>query len=633
MSQHRFVAAAGRARGISVALGYPPVCWFVAELYAMPLACSTSGAGCGGFSSDLPFIHVGLSWLGVQRLFFGHFASGLLACQFPLASTSALYAAGPCCAAAGSFPCDFCGIEALFRRFRGPFLGHTHRPKCNACAPHRKVPLGSRFFLLWLGFCNYPVRVWAAPKGWTEGISAVNEFVEHASSLAPEPLDEGGWSLLGDSPIRGSVPRPVEGSVLAASEEAFSNDPGSIGPCTETDPTDEGVVAPPSCEPDTGHHAAPSAAEHCHILAFLAAPGYRLVRVEGDLSLPASISAVESMVRAQAADLLEECGEQIVPVFPQTTPGVAAFVAAPTWFAEERLVVALLDASAIRGNVFAVVLSFPTCVEEIRRVAGFSSVLRHDVFVAGRPAPSHPGADIEATDGALIQLVPPGHTPFWAAPLAFALWHPHYWPSAAPVPRTRDSACALILHKSGKYLFDRFTTDEWANRKGIADLISTPLTYLRMQAANPAEMLPYVYRGSPVRGVIAVIDRDTDRDDEDRPLPYIVFLDSRPLGFDFNFQVSETLFLPNAWLLAYLQQPPPPGWKLVTKGGSRTDDGVSFFPGEVLILAFQRVQHQEEEHPESEEDFSPDPDDAEDGDEAGSDSSTSEVDSSIGVSF
>ncbi|CAE7947248.1 ESS2, partial [Symbiodinium sp. KB8] len=38
----------------------------------------------------------------------------------------------------------------------------------------------------------------------------------------------------------------------------------------------------------------------------------------------------------EAADLLEECGEQIVPVFPQTTPGVAAFVAAPTWFAEER---------------------------------------------------------------------------------------------------------------------------------------------------------------------------------------------------------------------------------------------------------------------------------------------------------
>ena len=398
MSQHRFGAAAGRARGISVALGYPPVCCFVAELYAMPLANSTSGVGCGGFSSDLPFIPVGLSWLGVHRLFFGHFTSGLLACPFPLALTSALYVAGPCCAAVGILPSDFCGTEALFRKFPGPFQGfrqqrtecvrdksvalgcppvllqpaifqdgvslsnvpwflewltgvgaylaaffvtlqlyvllilwrmlvtsvpgrssplalvlcfscarrcqrvvlplgvigvtrkgcHTHRPKRNACVPHRNVPLGSRFFLLWLGFCHYPVGVWAAPKGWSEGISAVNEFVEHAASLAPESLGEGGWSLLGDSPIRGSVPRPAEDSLLAASDEAFSNDPGSVGPCTETAPTDEGVAVPPSCGPDTGHHAAPSAAEHCHILAFLAAPGYRLVRVEGDLSLPAS---------------------------------------------------------------------------------------------------------------------------------------------------------------------------------------------------------------------------------------------------------------------------------------------------------------------------------------------------------
>ena len=383
----------------------------------------------------------------------------------------------------------------------------------------------------------------------SEGISAVNELVDQAALFAPESLDEGGWSLLGDSPMRGDTPRPAEGQEQVDLDEVPPDDAGKHW--------GSGVVTP-SGAPAASSHAAPVVADRCHILAFLAAPGYRLARVEGDLLLPASISDVEDMVRVQAADLLDECGEQIVPVFPQITPGVAAFVAAPTWFAEERLVVALLDASAIRGNVFAVVLSFPTCVEEIRKVAGFSSVPSHDVFVAGQPAPSDSGADIEANDGALIQLVPPGHTPFWAAPLAFALWHPHYWPLDAPVPRTRDVACALILHGSGKYLFDKFTGDEWANRKGIADLISTPLTYLRMQAANPAEMLPYVYRGSPVRGVIAVIDRDTDRDEEDRPLPYIVFLDSRPLGFDFNFTVSETLFLSHEWLLAYLQQPPPP---------------------------------------------------------------------------
>ena len=74
--------------------------------------------------------------------------------------------------------------------------------------------------------------------------------------------------------------------------------------------------------------------------------------------------------------------------------------------------------------------------------------------------------------------------------------------------------------------------------------------------------------------------------------------------------------------MAYLQQPPPQGWKLAIKGGSRTADGVSFFPGEVLILAFQRTQVPGEEQAESEDDFSPDPDDGDEGDEPGSDSST-----------
>ena len=219
--------------------------------------------------------------------------------------------------------------------------------------------------------------------------------------------------------MRGDTPRPAEGQEQVDLDEVPPDDVGSVGATTAVAPADSGVFVPPSGVPAASNHVAPVVADRCHILAVLAAPGYRLARVEGDLLLPASISDVEDMVRIQAADLLDECGEQIVPVFPQITPGVAAFVAAPTWFAEERLVVALLDASAIRGNVFAVVLSFPTCVEEIRKVAGFSSVPRHDVFVAGQPAPSDSGAGIEATDGALIQLVPPGHTPFWAAPLAF----------------------------------------------------------------------------------------------------------------------------------------------------------------------------------------------------------------------
>ena len=146
------------------------------------------------------------------------------------------------------------------------------------------------------------------------------------------------------------------------------------------------------------------------------------------------------------------------------------------------------------------------------------------MYVAGQSSPLREDAVVELPIGALIRLLPPGSKPLWAAPLAFALWHPRYWPSGVVVPRVRESACALILHSSGKYLFDRFCGDDWANQNGIAALVEVPLAEVRMQAANPAEMLPYVYRGSPVRGVIAVVERGPFRDDEGRPKPYIVFL-------------------------------------------------------------------------------------------------------------
>ncbi|CAE7347769.1 unnamed protein product, partial [Symbiodinium microadriaticum] len=341
--------------------------------------------------------------------------------------------------------------------------------------------------------------------------------------------------------------------------------------------------------------------------AFVAAAGYRIASCSVGVAFPSSVESIENQVRTHVADLLEESGDQLAPVYPQVVPGVAAFVSYPPWFSEAGLVTAFLDARAIRGHAFAIVPSFPTSAEEIRRAAGFSSVMAHDIFVSGHPSPLRPGAPVELQAGALIRLLPVGSKPLWAAPLAFALWHPHYWPSGVLVPRTREAACALVLHSSGKYLYDRFCSDDWANQNGIAALVGVSLADVRMQAADPQEMLPYVYRGSPVRGVLAVVERGHGRDAQDRALPYLVFLDSRPLGFDLNFVVCDSTTLTIEWLLQYLQQPPPAGWKLVVKGGQRHGRMIDFLPGEVLILAFHRCDYEGEEQYESEQGFSPDP--------------------------
>ena len=546
----------------------------------------------------------------------------------------------------------FGGLSAAQSAAKGPFVHWAKQRRPPFCAASNP---GWNRLLFMLGLASLPMQVWAAPKGLSEALARAHDIIEAANVHS---CGRGGEEVPDDM---GPAPNPwarMVGQVQAESlREVYGTDTPTQSPDLvshlqgtavplprfqqEPTPTEGDHLATP--QPSTSPRETSSrplrspdldAAEFetagpgiaLDVPVLLAAAGYRLVHSTAGVSFPSRVDILDSHIRARSADLLEECGEQLTPVYPQVAPGVAAFVASPTWMAEANLVVVLLDARAIRGHVFAVVLSFPTTVHEINRVAGFSSVASHDVFAAGQSDPLAEDCEVSLPTGTLIRMLPVGSRPLWAAPLAFALWHPHYWPSTVVVPRTRDSASALVLHSSGKFHFDRFCGDAWLNQNGIAALIGIPLAEIRMQAADPAEMLSYVYRGSPVRGVIAVTERRPDRDEQGRALPHIVFLDSRPLGYDLNFVTCDQPFLTIAWLLQYLQQPPPSGWKLVVKGGRRQEDRVDFDPGEVLVLALQRLAERDDEHPESESGFSPDPeqDDDEDSEEDGhgSDSST-----------
>ena len=515
-------------------------------------------------------------------------------------------------------------------RFRN--IAAERTPSCSVGARKPRFALLSTCS----GFCSCPVQVWAAPKELIDAVSIAADLVsalpsgnEAADLLdvpAPEPLPEMPTAAQVQVDLAGSHGHEadtVSTPIVDPASPAMGSCPGQLLPGTaRVDPL---PLPLGEAELDAALVDAPGPGVALDVPVVLAAAGYRIAHTTAGISFPSHVGALEGQARAGSAALLGECGDQLTPVYPQVAPGYATFVASPAWFAEAKLVVAFLDARAIRGHAFAIVLSFPTTVQEINRVAGFSSVAAHDIFVSGQPLPLDEQLEVALPTGALIRLLPPGSKPLWAAPLAFALWHPHYWPSGVILPRTKESACALVLHSSGKYLYDRFCSDDWANQNGIASLVGVPLAEIRMQAADPAEMLPYVYRGAPVRGVIALVERRPERDNQGRQLPYIVFLDSRPLGFDFNFVACEQLSLSIDWLLQYVQQPPPDGWRLVIKGGQRHHDKVDFFPGEVLILGLQRCSEEAEEQPESEVGFSSDPEQDEgsdSGDGHGSDSST-----------
>ena len=135
------------------------------------------------------------------------------------------------------------------------------------------------------------------------------------------------------------------------------------------------------------------------------------------------------------------------------------------------------------------------------------------------------------------------------------------------------------------------------------------------------DLTSYVYHGTPVRGILAVLGRSTERDQQNRPLPAVLFLDSCPVGQDVNFCVLDHYHVSREFLQGYVRCPTPPGHRLAVMGGQLRGNGFDFHSGEVLTLAFLPVEQGGSEAGESEPDGSDDPFDPSD-DGYGSEEST-----------
>lgn len=345
------------------------------------------------------------------------------------------------------------------------------------------------------------------------------------------------------------------------------------------------------------------------VTVLLGAPGYRLENLRVEVTLPATVDQLIDIVRASRPGLIDDCWDHVIPTIPQLSQGIASFVVAPVWFAEAAKITALLDARALGSTVFPVVLSLPTNHDEIHRVAGFHSIAARHVFVEGSVEPLWPGQLINLYDGAVIRLTRRDRRPLWAPPLSAALLHAADWQQAPTPPRTRVAKCVLLLHASGKFLLSHFTSDSWDNLNRAARLVGVPLADVKMQAADPDGLQDYVYRGTPIKGLVAVFPRVPDQGDQAAPREVVIFVDMRPLGRDVNFLLLPTRVVSREALRRYIDVDPPEGWRLAVRGGRKCREGFEVFNGEVLTLAFIRQSPHQFEQVESESDFSEDDED------------------------
>ncbi|CAE7942823.1 unnamed protein product, partial [Symbiodinium necroappetens] len=234
-------------------------------------------------------------------------------------------------------------------------------------------------------------------------------------------------------------------------------------------------------------------------------------------------------------------------------------------------------------------------------------------------ARSMTGQEVHLEEGDTLCLAPTRHLPLWGPSLMRSLQQPTPWLSMDPVPATARALCVLILHESGKYLFSDLVQCDWQNCLRVTHFVGVEMSESRLVSAF--DLTSYVYHGTPVRGIIAVLRRSTERDQQNRPLPAVLFVDSRPVGQDVNFCVLDHYHVSREFLQRYVKCPTPPGHRLAVMGGQLRGNGFDFHSGEVLTLAFLPVEQGAPEAGESEPDGSDDPFDPSD-DGYGSDEST-----------
>ena len=477
-------------------------------------------------------------------------------------------------------------------------------PRC-ATAGRSQIPFWLRLLMI---AGTLPVPVWAVPPDFASAVT------DAYATFTPDPHSSGSGSAAG-------LLQPSEASGDQAGHSRGTLDPDDLQDSTASGPPRD---IPPSeyrraVEADIatkGSSCCLQAQPGLCILSpgidvsarlTLCAPGHCLVTTEIILKLPVTLEHFVDRVYEAAPTPLDHYWNKLIPAVPQLGDGAATFLVAPHWFKHAGLATVLFDARSMTGKVFAEVLPARTSLEAINKIVGPSVITPFEVFVAGGLRPLQLGQEVHLEEGDTICLAPADHLPLWGPPLLHSLQQPTPWLSMDPVPTTARALCVLLLHESGKYLFSDMTQCDWQNLLRVTHFIGVEMSESRMVSAFQLE--PYVYHGTPVRGVIAVLGRSTERDSQNRPLPAVLFIDARLVGQDVNFCILAHYHVTRDFLLGYARCPPPPGYRLAVKGGQLRGDGFDFHGGEVLTLAFIPDEHGELEFGESECGGSDDPSD------------------------
>ncbi|CAE7387388.1 unnamed protein product [Symbiodinium sp. CCMP2592] len=205
-------------------------------------------------------------------------------------------------------------------------------------------------------------------------------------------------------------------------------------------------------------------------------------------------------------------------------------------------------------------------------------------FLGNRTDPIPEGEEIWLENGDVIRLVRAHETPpvfsnlrDWLGgyrDLGFRPTFPHIYPARA----------VMLLHHTGRYMFSRHVEGRGPVDEAAAEFVGVRRDEVTFHAPPDGLLENLAYRGSNMRGLIAVVEKNRDGSQET-----VVLLDFRQIAGPPQFLRLSRARLAYTELQRVLPTAPPPGWRLVVQGGRRRTNHLDVRSGTVLVFGFQRV--------------------------------------------
>ena len=223
----------------------------------------------------------------------------------------------------------------------------------------------------------------------------------------------------------------------------------------------------------------------------------------------------------------------------------------------------------------------PTNKAELCREAGIFSIRRCDIYVCDSPTPLEDNVQVFLENGMLVRFVPAPAEHTRLERLHARLQDHETWPGTQVLPRVLPASTLMLLHESGRFLFNRAPAPGSSVETAIADFIGVPRHSITLRSPADGCCAHFSYRGSNIRGVLACAPSQGITDGA-----FVVYLDFRQIASAIQFVLLSSRKLAYDDIHRLLPREPPFGWRLAIQGGRRHRQYLEVWPGETLIFGF-----------------------------------------------